>query len=45
MSLSVPSAPRTPATGRWDPFRELDELYEGMNHLWESGVGTERADR
>jgi HSP20 family protein len=36
---------RTPTTGRWDPFRELDELYERMNHLWETGVGTERADR
>jgi HSP20 family protein len=45
MSLPVPSASRTPATGRWDPFRELDELYERMNHLWETGVGTEHADR
>jgi HSP20 family protein len=45
MSLPVPSASRTPATGRWDPFRELDELYERMNHLWETGVGTEQADR
>jgi HSP20 family protein len=45
MSLSVPSASRTPTTGRWDPLRELDELYERMNHLWESGVRTERADR
>jgi HSP20 family protein len=43
MSLSVPPPSRAP--GRWDPFRELDELYERMNHLWEIGVGTERADR
>jgi HSP20 family protein len=43
MSLSVPSAPRT--TVRWDPFRELDELYERMNHLWETGVATTGADR
>jgi HSP20 family protein len=43
MSLSVPSTPRT--TVRWDPFRELDELYERMNHLWETGVATNGADR
>jgi HSP20 family protein len=43
MSLTVPSTSRAP--GRWDPFRELDDLYERMNHLWETGVGTERADR
>jgi HSP20 family protein len=43
MSLPVPSTSR--ATGRWDPFRELDELYERMNHLWETGVGTDGADR
>ena len=43
MSLSVPSTPRT--TVRWDPFRELDQLYERMNHLWETGVGTDGADR
>jgi HSP20 family protein len=43
MSLSVPSTART--TVRWDPFRELDQLYERLNHLWETGVGTEGADR
>jgi HSP20 family protein len=43
MSLSVPSTPRT--TVRWDPFRELDELYERMNHLWETGVATNGPDR
>jgi HSP20 family protein len=43
MSLSVPSTPRM--TVRWDPFRELDELYERMNHILESGVATTAADR
>jgi HSP20 family protein len=43
MSLPVPSTSR--GTARWDPFRELDELYERMNHLWETGVGTDAADR
>jgi HSP20 family protein len=32
MSLSVPP----PRATRWDPFRELDDLYDRMNHLWES---------
>jgi HSP20 family protein len=32
-------------TARWDPFRELDELYKQMNHLLETGVGTEGATR
>jgi HSP20 family protein len=43
MSLPVPSTSRAPT--RWDPFRELDELYERMNHLWDTGVGTDGADR
>jgi HSP20 family protein len=43
MTLSVPSSSRTAA--RWDPFRELDELYERMNHLWETGVPTDGGDR
>jgi HSP20 family protein len=35
MSLPV----RSPRAGsRWDPFRELDQLYDRMNHLWESGA-------
>ena len=41
MTLSVPSTSRVAA--RWDPFRELDELYNRMNHLWESGVTTDGA--
>ncbi|MGZ4509381.1 Hsp20/alpha crystallin family protein [Oryzihumus sp.] len=32
MSLSVPPSRAT----RWDPFRELDDLYDRMSHLWES---------
>jgi HSP20 family protein len=44
MSLSVPSTSRPP-TGR-DPFRELDELYARMNHLWEiTATGREGAER
>jgi HSP20 family protein len=30
---------------RWDPFRELDELYQRMNHLWDTGVGTDGVDK
>jgi HSP20 family protein len=43
MTLSVP--PTTRVAARWDPFRELDQLYERMNHLWETGVGADGADR
>jgi HSP20 family protein len=43
MTLSMP--PMSRATARWDPFRELDQLYDRMNHLWETGVGTDGADR
>jgi HSP20 family protein len=43
MTLSVPSSSRV--TARWDPFREMDELYQQMNHLLESGVGTDGATR
>jgi HSP20 family protein len=37
MTLPVRSPSRSAA--RWDPFRELDELYERMNALWQSGLG------
>ena len=37
MSLPVQS-PR-PAL-RWDPFRELDQLYERMNQLWDTTTAT-----
>ena len=39
MSLPVPSRVR------WDPFRELDELYDRMNHLWENNVTTDGVER
>ncbi len=37
MTLPVRSPSRSAA--RWDPFRELDELYERVNTLWQSGLG------
>ena len=42
MTLPV-RAPSRPAA-RWDPFRELDELYDRMNRLWETVLvpGAER---
>jgi HSP20 family protein len=43
MTLSMPSASRV--TARWDPFREVDELYRQMNHLLETGVTTDGATR
>ena len=36
MTLPVRAASRP--VGRWDPFRELDELYDRMNRLWETGL-------
>ena len=36
MTLPVRSPSRSAA--RWDPLRELDELYERMNSLWQSGL-------
>ncbi|MGR6963497.1 Hsp20/alpha crystallin family protein [Geodermatophilus sp. URMC 61] len=36
MTLPVRSPSRS--TARWDPFRELDELYERVNTLWQSGL-------
>lgn len=36
MTLPVRSRPRTAAG--WDPFRELDELAERVNSLWEANV-------
>ena len=35
--MSLPVQPPR-GTVRWDPFRELDQLYERMNHLWEAGA-------
>lgn len=42
MALPVRSRPRDAAG--WDPFRELDDLAERVNSLWESGFGG-RLDR
>ncbi len=36
MTLPVRSSSRSAA--RWDPVRELDELYERVNALWQSGL-------
>jgi HSP20 family protein len=36
MTLPVRSPSRSAA--RWDPLRELDELYERVNTLWQSGL-------
>ena len=37
MALPVRTRPRDLAS--WDPVRELDELAERVNSLWESGLG------
>jgi HSP20 family protein len=37
MTLAVRSPTRSAA--RWDPLRELDDLYERVNALWQSGLG------
>ena len=36
MTLPVRSPSRSAV--RWDPLRELDELYERVNMLWQSGL-------
>jgi HSP20 family protein len=35
--MGLPVQPPRGTTLRWDPFRELDQLYERMNHLWDAG--------
>ena len=40
MTLSLRPGSR-PA--RWDPFGELDQLYERMNRLWETGLADQWA--
>lgn len=37
MTLPVRSRPR--AVAGWDPFRELDELTQRVNSLWEANLG------
>jgi HSP20 family protein len=39
----MPSTSRV--TARWDPLRELDDLYKQVNHLLETGVGTDGGSR
>ena len=36
--MTLPVRSTSPSAGRWDPFRELDELYERVNSLWQSGL-------
>ncbi|HEX2075532.1 MAG TPA: Hsp20/alpha crystallin family protein [Geodermatophilus sp.] len=43
MTLPVRTPSRSVAS--WDPFRELAELSERMNRLWETGFGATALDR
>ncbi|MGY1836351.1 Hsp20/alpha crystallin family protein [Blastococcus sp. SYSU DS0510] len=36
--MTLPVRPRPRAVAGWDPFRELDELTDRVNSLWEAGV-------
>ncbi|MCW2676628.1 MAG: heat shock protein Hsp20 [Modestobacter sp.] len=38
--MSLPVQPPR-GTARWDPFRELDQLYDRINHLWDAGASQE----
>ena len=35
--MTLPVRSRSRAVGGWDPFRELDELADRVNSLWEAG--------
>jgi HSP20 family protein len=37
--MSLPVRARRRDVAGWDPFRELDELAERVNSLWEAGLG------
>jgi HSP20 family protein len=37
MTVPVPSRPRAPE--RWDPVRELDDLYDRFAKVWEQNLG------
>jgi len=37
--MALPALTRSRDLGGWDPFRELDELADRVNSLWESGFG------
>ncbi len=36
--MTLPVRSRSRAVAGWDPFRELDELADRVNSLWEAGV-------
>ncbi len=36
--MTLPVRSRSRAVAGWDPFRELDELAERVNSLWEAGL-------
>jgi HSP20 family protein len=40
--MSLPVQPPR-GTLRWDPFRELDQLYDRMNQIWDAGTGSNQA--
>jgi len=42
MTLPVrsPSRSLAPRDSSWDPFRELEDLYERVNRLWADSLGT-----
>jgi HSP20 family protein len=37
--MALPALTRSRDVASWDPFRELDELANRVNSLWESGLG------
>ena len=37
--MALPALSRSRDVATWDPFRELDELADRVNSLWESGFG------
>ena len=36
--MTLPVRPRSRAVAAWDPFRELEELTDRVNSLWEANV-------
>jgi HSP20 family protein len=37
--MGLPTQPPR-GTLRWDPFRQLDQLYDRMNEIWDASTGT-----
>ena len=35
--MTLPALTRERAPERWDPFRELDELYDRLTRVWDAG--------